>query len=547
MSFVSYLVFAGLTGIALLGFMLAAKTAFILAALSAGALGFFYLCLAPEARRAMGAAPFVLAIGMPAAAWLLSNLWLLHVALVAIIPLTARRAGQVPALYLFALMLLPGLDQSVMAGALKLFDFGVHDALALGAALTLFAHPEWRRRSSFALDVPFAALLLMLVVAMARDTSATHALRILTNHAFDFLLPYYVITRGVRNSADLRHCMLILAGVAAVLSAILVYEMVTTWPMYNILLEHFGLPERPAVKMRGNYLRAGGPFVESTSIAMVLVFCTLATWLARDRFRPGPWHGAALALVVIGLLPPQSRGAWIGLVFGVILADLYLGQWRSMALKAGAAASVSVLLFAMARAGGQLAESLGRSGNSSDTVDYRNQLLERGMQEFWQSPIIGFPHAELLGRLHDLTQGEGIVDFVNTHLFIALIGGVIGFAIFNGAILYSLVQIWRSRRWLPYADAAQRRAAAFAFAALATPVEMLFFTSLGGRVQVLLIVFLGFAVVVARRDQAAAKPNQAPAAAFTMRPTPMPPAPAAISAASSIGLRMPMRDSSIQP
>lgn len=558
MSLLLFLAGAGLVGAGIVLCYLLAKAALFIAVLSAAALVGLRLCLAPSARKEMGYEPLVIATGMPVAAWLLPSIWLLYAAMVLLVPVMARRAGQAPALYLFALLLLPGLDTSIAIGSLKLFSFGVHDALAFGAALSLLMHPSWRATARPALDAPFLALLLLLVVAVSRNTSLTNMLRVAVDVGFDCALPYYVVSRGVRDREDVQRCLLHLAAGAAVLSVVLFYEARNSWPIYMVLLDQYGIIDRPIVKTRGGVMRAGGPFLESTSAAMTLVFCFLAAWMARPAFRSTLHHLALLGLLALGLVMPQSRGAWVGLITGMVTIDLYRGRLGQTAMRLGAVGLIGLGLFAAARSSPEMSETLGMSGGSADTTDYREQLLSRGLEELRDSPLIGFSYPELLIRLDDMRQGEGIVDFVNTHLFIALLSGLLGLVIFNGTFLSYIAHVWRARRRSRREGDASMRASAFVFAALVTPLQMLAFTSLGGRVQVFMFVFFALAAVVARAGKPAAAalsdagqpapaPNSPPSFAFARNPSAAPAAPAASSSASSRGSSSPIRYSANQP
>ncbi|NJR77959.1 O-antigen ligase family protein [Sphingomonas corticis] len=491
------LLLLGAAGGATLVAYVAIRPALFIAILSAMALAGFYRCLATDTRRQLGRAPVVLAIGLPLLAWVLPGAWLLYAAMVAVVPLLARRRGEVAPIYLFALLLLPALEQTFTIGGLKLFDVGVHSALALGAAGGLVLRPGAPRVPA-ALDAPLVALMLLLIVANARDTSATNFLRVAVNTLFLCGLPYFIVSRSVRSMDDVRLCLVYLAGAAAVLSMILLYEARSAWPMYNVLYDRHGIAMQIMVKARGGVMRAGGPFVESTSMAMVLATCILAAWLSRPAFRSGPHHAAVLALLLAGLVAPQSRGAWIGLLLATIAADLYRRRPGAAVRRLGMVALAGVALLAAAPFSAFLSETLGLTGGSVDTVDYRQRLFDRGVEEFLRSPITGYSAPDLLIRLADLRQGEGIVDFVNTYIYFALIGGAIGLAVFVGAFAAYLLHLWRCRpRGGPDADAM-----AAVFAGLVMPMEMLVFTSFGGRPEMFVFVFFALATAIAARHAA---------------------------------------------
>ncbi|HKX23464.1 MAG TPA: O-antigen ligase domain-containing protein, partial [Rhizorhapis sp.] len=254
---------AMLTVLALLAALLSyafIKPALFLALLSAMAFAIFYYCLSPAMKRSLGYRPIMVALAMPLAAWGVPNIWALYAIMLWMVPLFARRPAEVAPLYMFSLLLLPGLDTSIMLGGVKLFEFGVHDALTVGALLRLLLFTEGKVEGFRPLDIPVLLVLLLLVTGLARDTTVTNFVRVLLNIGLDYAVPYFVISRSVRTMDDIRLCMIWLACAAVIISVILLYEVRTGWPMYNSLYDRHGIMTLLLVKMRGGVLRAGGPF-----------------------------------------------------------------------------------------------------------------------------------------------------------------------------------------------------------------------------------------------------------------------------------------------
>jgi O-antigen ligase len=487
-------------GVALFAYAVIRPALFIVI-LSSMALAGFFACLSPEMRLRVGRAPIILALGLPLAAWLMPNIWLLYAVMLVAVPLLARNPGQVAPLYLFALLLLPALNLTIVAGSLKLFEVGVNEFLATGAAFALAIRPG-KARIPRALDLPVIALVLLLVIATTRSTSITNFFRVLVSGVLDCALPYYIVSRGVRSVDDLKLCMIHLAAAASVLSMILLYEAHSSWPMYNILYDHYGIVERLMVKLRGGVLRASGPFLESTSMAMVLSSCILATWLSRSAFRSKWHHLAVLALLFAGLTAPQSRGAWMGLLIGILVADAYRRRIGAAIRRVMLIGVMVAALVAVAPLSPYLSDTLGLSEGSASTVDYRQRLFDRGMEEFWRSPIVGYSPPDILARLDDMRQGEGIIDFVNTYIYFALVSGIIGLIVFVVSFLTYLMLLWRDRRFVRANDP-DGEAIALVFAGLVMPMEMLVFTSFGGRPEIFVFVFFAFAsAIVSMRKQA---------------------------------------------
>ena len=507
---------AGITialGAAVIGALyLGLRPAFHVVLVSGLAVLLFALCLKPDVAQANMPRAAAVGLGMPLLAWALPHIGLLYAATGAITLSCAPRLERIAPTYLFAFLLLPGLDTTFAIGSLKLFEFGVHDALAFGGAAAILLNGQRKPAPARRLDLPVAALLLVLAMALGRDTTITNLLRTLLNVLIDLALPYYVVSRSVRTTADVQACMLWLGCAGAILAAVLLYEVFKGWPMYNVLHDRYGVPALLLVKARGGVLRAGGPFLEATSVAMMLTTCIMALWLSRPAFRSGLHHGALMVLLMAGMSAPQSRGAWIGLILGFAAGDLYRRRLTAFAHKLGPILLIGGTLYAAAALSPALSETLGLSGGSADTADYRRQLLDRGLQEAAGSPLWGFSTAELNVRLADLRQGEGIIDYVNTYIWILLISGVIGVCIFLYAFLFFLVALWRRRIT---ADPAERDTAAFVFTTLVIPMEMLFFTSFGGRTTFIIFCLFGLGVAILRaRPQARAsllRPAEAPA------------------------------------
>jgi len=442
-----------------------------------------------------------IAVAMPILAWSTPNVWLLYLLMCIWVPLVAGRFERLVPIYLFSLLLLPSLDMTMAVGGLKLFEFGVLDALAVGTAVAVALSPK-KSSAMPRSDAWVCATLLMLGAALSRDTSFSNFLRTFLNVALDLGLPYYLVSRGIRNLEDLRIAVRWFAGAGMALAPLLMLEAWKAWPIYNELYAELGVPLVLMVKARGGMLRAGGPLVEPTSIALVMALCLVALYLLREDFRSRLHHGLLLVAVFIGLSIPQSRGAWIGLFVALVTADLFRRRYALLFRKGVLVTTLAGTVFMLAQLSPSLSETVGLSGGSSETSEYRRRLLTRGMEEFWQSPLIGFSLPQLNVRLADLVQGEGIIDFVNTYIWIALISGTVGLVAFIGTFLHFLSGVWRFARHS--GDPAAVELAAFPFACSVMLLEMFFFTSFGNRPAFLTFALFGLsaALVAKRADRA---------------------------------------------
>ena len=137
--------------------------------------------------------------------------------------------------------------------------------------------------------------------------------------------------------------------------------------------------------------------------------------------------------------------------------------------------------------------TFGKGGSSVDgSVDYRAQLWQRGLEEFRERPLLGDSYRDVVARMPDLIQGEGMVDFVNSYLYFALLVGLLGLVMFILFLGVPSVRIWLARRKL-----AQGRleldVAAFCFGALVSAAVMFALTSFIPRAALLVMIVTGFA------------------------------------------------------
>ena len=466
------------------------------AIVSACGVGLYALCLQRPLQKDLAVRGVLIAVTMPILAWSAPNIWLLLGLMCFWVPLMAGKFERIVPVYLFSLLLLPALDMTVQVSGLKLFDIGVLDALALGAAVAIVLNPK-RARVPLSSDAWVCTTLLVLGAALSRETSFSNFLRTFLNVVLDLGLPYYLVSRGVRGTDDLRAAMRWFACGGLALAPLLMYEAWKAWPIYNELYAVQNVPLVLMVKARGGLMRAGGPFVEPTSAALVMALCFVALYLLRDQFRSRQHHLLLLVVMFIGLSVPQSRGAWIGLLVALVAADLFCRRIGPLLRKGVLAVTLAGAAFALAQISPGLSETIGLSGGSSETSEYRRALFDRGLQEFWHSPVIGYSVPQLNIQLHDLIQGEGIIDFVNTYIWIALIAGSVGMVAFFGTFVHFLKAVWRASRRM--GDRSEVRIAAFPFTCSVMLLEMFFFTSFGGRPAFLTFALFGFAAALLAR------------------------------------------------
>ncbi|GGB37205.1 hypothetical protein GCM10011380_28280 [Sphingomonas metalli] len=412
-----------------------------------------------------------------------------------------QKRDQIAPTYLFLLVTLPLPSKVISTGSTYLMAYDASISLALGGMAALMMHPGGRPQRSVANDVPIYAFLLLLAFINARSTTATNLLRVLLDLTSTILLPYLLVSRAVRSAQDFRFAIYGLVAGMAALSTLAIYEALHMWPLYRIVADHYGiyLGGDANVKVRAGLLRSPGPFTEPTSFGYCLAIGMIAAILSRNLFRSSTLYLGFLGVLCLGILAPQSRGAWLGVIVGIVGREIYDGRWASLSKKVAIGAIAGLAIVTAGKLDSRIASTAGLNAEGQGTVEYRSNLLTRGLEEIRAHPVIGRPPDVVRAALRDMTQGEGIVDFVNTYLFIGLTSGVIGFVIFVLIFLTPCGALLKARS-TPFLRLAFRRGqdptAGLVFGTLLGIMSMIAVTSMTGRTTIFVAIEIGFASAI---------------------------------------------------
>lgn len=400
-----------------------------------------------EGRRQLDGRMMAIVLGMPLIGFLLPGGRYAYMAVILIgLPLLARSRPEAARLYVTGLPLMP-----ILAFPLTLpepigflFTIGTPEMLTLAFLLAFAIHRRMGPVRGNALDG--AAILLWLCISIIGIHSAvagvtsTHVLRSLVLASLTTVVPYFLVSRSLIRAEHLRSAIRALAITGLLLSVVALFEMVKHWQIYGEIYGHLGI-EPPvagyAVRLRGGFLRSPGPFGESTSFGAFLAMASLAVVYSRGMFRSRLHQAAAITLMIGGLLATSSRGGWAAFVVGLLVVQLYRGRIWRVAMAAGLCIAAYGIVHIVGSADPRLGEFLGVAGHAVKTADYREDLLHAGLQQIMKRPVFGFDRPSLAAALGNMVQGEGIVDFVNVYLSVALSAGLVGLALFlsNFAVL----------------------------------------------------------------------------------------------------------------
>ncbi len=480
-------------------------------AISLGMLSVMSRLLPSQLASLIGAREFAAAIYLPTVATFSPHFLIFCLLVIAFMAAVPAKPEERLRLLIFCLPLLPSLSY-VLVVPVQLIAVNYNMMLYFGVIGLLFAVRPMRKFRFGIYDIGIVLLITSIVWGGAQGSSFTNFLRYTTQIILGVGLPYLILSRGLAAASAPRNLVIALIFAAAILAAITVFESQRSWLLYNEISNGFGLPEEISAysKQRGGMLRASATFPEPTSLSLFLGLMTVMLVALRRQFESRPLFYLLLAVLILGQVFALARIGPVVTVVGLVAMFFYERRYGLLALGAVAAPVLWVMVIFVATYVPVLAALLGLTEDSTGTVDYRELLADRMMEEIALDPWFGLTKEEVDIRLADMRQGEGIIDLVNTPLAVLLRSGVFGFVLYLVPSVVSLVALIRIRRVRKDADLAAVCTAVFA--TLVALHAGLVTTALSGRNGLWLILLLAFAAGLVARVRQASRARVAAAA-----------------------------------
>ena len=410
----------------------------------------FRRSLAPAYREILSPKEIILVLLTPAVAMLIGNIYIFDVYLACAVGLTSRTRGGMFCTYIIMLPLVPFLNVEARVGGAYLLPISSLTAMNFGTIIGIAITNDKKYHGRLIFEVFAFILFVMQAVIALRviELNNTIILREILSVFLNFYVPFIIASRSISSRDDFNRtfgCFIFSGFICAIVT---IFQAVRHWvlyePMYSAL--HVTQPFLSALlSIRGGLLRSGGTLIDYTAGGMFMACVLVVLPGMKSIFRPS-WQMVPGILILAGLFLTQSRGAWIALTFGWLACMAYRGYVMRSAVFAATLVLVRFAIFpVLALLSANTGEMLGVNGHSLETADYRADLLKEGLQQIVSHPWFGQSPAQLRINLVDLTQGEGIVDFVNTHLFVAMASGLIGFAIWTAIWVTSIAMPWFNR------------------------------------------------------------------------------------------------------
>jgi hypothetical protein len=393
---------------------------------------------------------FLVTIG----AFTIPNIWVFFTLCAIFIPRLSKTIDNKVALYFFLMFAVPVINELV-PGGLNLIHLSYQRILSLvillPAAISISKTNDFKFGTIWT-DRLIVSLILLYFGLTSYNESVTEGLRKIFYGYTDIFLPYYVISRGLKELSQVRVALFAFLSSAFVFSLIGTFEGMKAWLLYNNVQANFGVDQDLNLYvMRGDSIRAIASFNIALAFGFYLVvalgfYLFMSTSIKSKKLK---WSG--LLILISGLLAPLSRGPWIGAVI-LYMAYSLLGNSRiKKSLLFFITGLITFIALHNIPGGQKYLDLIPFYGNAEEeNIVYRQKLFDNSMIVINRYPIFGsYGSRSYLEEpeMQEMVQGEHIVDIVNTYLLVALTSGYVGLFVY---LLYFLSVIFRIQNYKKY-------------------------------------------------------------------------------------------------
>lgn len=392
-------------------------------------------------------------------AFLAHNFWVYTLIAIPFLIYANRHESNPPALFLFILFVLPMAHIPIPGMGLinYLFDLSHARILALfillPAFFSLLQKGDTTTFGRTGPDKALAAYLLLTAMLYLRETSITDTLRQIFYMFIDVFLPYFVISRSLKNLQAFRDALLSLALAIMVLAPLAVFESIKHWLLYSFVTRVLGLEAGMTGYLgRDGILRAIVTAGHPIALGYLMVTGMGLYLFLQRSIQQKLIRRLGVALLAAGLIAPLSRGPWVGAAV-LLVVFISTGPYAARRLMLlTLAAMLSLPLVSILPGGERVINLLPFIGTTEKgTIDYRENLITTSMIVIKRSPWFGSIDYLNTPEMEALSQ-NGLVDIVNTYIGIALEAGFVGVGLFVAFFALVLLNIYRALRSIPDKD-----------------------------------------------------------------------------------------------
>lgn len=380
--------------------------------------------------------------------FLAHNMWIFLAGLAGLSFLVARRFSHPLALFVFLLLLMPGFTVEVPSFGLINYLIDLNPArilaltLLLPATVALIVDKSLPRPGQlFADKVVIVSVLYATAISYLHHDTFTGGMRHLAIMTFDFVLLYFVASRGLLLKAAVRHVMAALVIAAIFLALVGAFEFGKHWLLYSSAASALGTSTGMFGYLgRGDTLRALATTGQPIVLGFVMMVALLISSYTQRLVPPGGARVALWLTMAMGLVAAMSRGPWVGAAIGLFVVALASTNPLRNSLKLIAASLVAAVVLLMLPGGEKILNYLPWVGEIDlGNITFREVLWRQTLIVVGKNPWIGsidFPSAP---EFDVIRKGGGFVDFVNSYVGVVLSSGLIGLGLYILLIVAALL------------------------------------------------------------------------------------------------------------
>jgi hypothetical protein len=386
-------------------------------------------------------------------AFLAHNFWLYIVFVAFLLLLVGGKESNKLAMFFFLLFAIPAVNSEIGGiGGIRHF-FNIHYIRLLALVILVPAFLAIRRDAEpFGRLMPdklIGAYMILNFLLMLSASTFTNTLRHAVFYVFiDTFLPYYVASRSLKRLEDFRDVSMAFVIGALVLSAVGIFESARHWLLYAPLQDALNIRwgyGNYLSRVEGGELRAQGSTGHPIAFGYVTAVAASLLFYLRGSVANKLAWSLGMVFLIAGLVLSVSRGPWVGAVTMVLVFVISGKSPVSALLKLGLAVLVITPVLLESSLGQTIVDHLPFIGTiEEESVNYRQRLLEISVQVILQNPFFGAFDYIYSPAMQDLTQGEGIIDIVNTYLGIGLASGLVGLSLFSGFFLAVAIGVFKA-------------------------------------------------------------------------------------------------------
>ncbi len=385
-------------------------------------------------------------------AFLAHNFWIFTLITSAIIHISCKRESNNVALFFLILFAIPSNSLEIPGFGLVNYFFALsyQRMIVLVIFLPAFINLRGRKNTlSFGRSVTdklLAGYLILVVFLYLRETTVTDTLRQAFYQITDVFLPYYVISRSVRDKQSIKemfHCFVLAVFVMA---PIALFESIRHWLLYDPLKDVLDIPSR-----FGGYQGRIGLTRASASVGPIPLGYLMVIGLGfyqyiQEQISSKLMRRLGLFFLMAGLVASLARAPWVAAILLFLIITITGNNYFRSFSKLILTLIIVVPLLSITLDVQKFYDILPYVGKTEEqrNVEYREKLLENSLIVMKRNPWFGSVNYRDTPEMEELRQGQNIIDIVNTYLQIGLETGFVGLSLFLGFFLTACWGVYRS-------------------------------------------------------------------------------------------------------